>query len=211
VISRANREQPADAMLREALHSRRVPSSEETREISRAVFAYYRWFSWLEHQRSLPGQIKYALELAQAFAERPESFSNEKLVERSLPGWVRKEIEISSAWVRAIQAEPKLWLRARRGQGRCSRINRNNVEIPAGGCGAISGKEDLFCRPEFHAGEFEIQDISSLTVGWLCDPAGRDVVDTCAGEGGKTLHPVRLDGEQGLIWASDRAAWRLQS
>src|SRR6266542_2704415 len=87
VLRLASRERPADAVLKEALRSRRVPSSEETREISRAVFAYYRWFGWLNDKRSLPGQIKYALELAQAFAERPQSFSDQKLVERSVPDW----------------------------------------------------------------------------------------------------------------------------
>ena len=48
---------------------------------------------------------------------------------------------------------------------------------------------DLFKTPEFHTGEFEIQDISSQAVGWLCDPrSGETWWDTCAGEGGKTLH-----------------------
>ena len=37
VIRLASRDRPADAVLREALRSRRVPSSAETREISRAV------------------------------------------------------------------------------------------------------------------------------------------------------------------------------
>jgi len=199
-------------MLREALHSRRVPSSEETREISRAVFAYYRWFGWLDHQRSLSGQIKYALELVQAFAERPESFSDEKLVERSVPSWVREEMEVSPAWVRAIQVEPRLWLRARRGQGRALAGKlRTTWKSPLKDAVQYQGKEDLFRRPEFQAGEFEIQDISSQAVGWLCDPKpGETWWDACAGEGGKTLHLSDLMENKGLIWASDRAAWRLQ-
>ena len=203
---------PADAVLRESLRSRRVPTNEETREISRAVFAYYRWFGWLDHQRGLPGQIKYALELAQAFAERPQSFSDEKLVERSVPGWVREEMEVSPAWVRAIQAEPKLWLRARRGQGRALAEKLGTTwKSPLPDAVLYQGKEDLFRRPEFHAGEFEIQDISSQAVGWLCDPrSGETWWDTCAGEGGKTLHLSDLMENKGLIWASDRSAWRLQ-
>jgi 16S rRNA (cytosine967-C5)-methyltransferase len=34
--------------------------------------------------------------------------------------------------------------------------------------------------------------------------------DACAGEGGKLLHLSDLMQNKGLIWASDRAAWRLQ-
>jgi hypothetical protein len=117
IIRASSRECPADRAVREALASRRVPTSEQTWEISRAVFSYFRWFGWLDRERPLPGQIKYAVELAQAFKDRPESFSDQKLVDRSVPDWVRGEIEVTPAWVRAIQAEPRLWLRAKRGQG----------------------------------------------------------------------------------------------
>jgi 16S rRNA (cytosine967-C5)-methyltransferase len=69
----------------------------------------------------------------------------------------------------------------------------------------------LFKTPEFHAGEFEIQDIASQAVGLLCAPKpGETWWDACAGEGGKLLHLSDLMENKGLIWASDRAAWRLQ-
>jgi 16S rRNA (cytosine967-C5)-methyltransferase len=69
----------------------------------------------------------------------------------------------------------------------------------------------LFLTKEFHAGEFELQDISSQAVGLICTPgAGQIWWDACAGEGGKTLHLSDLMGNKGLIWASDRAAWRLK-
>jgi 16S rRNA (cytosine967-C5)-methyltransferase len=69
----------------------------------------------------------------------------------------------------------------------------------------------LFKTPEFHAGEFEIQDIASQMVGWLCAPQpGETWWDACAGEGGKTLHLSDLMRNQGLLWASDRAEWRLK-
>src|SRR5436305_4189145 len=73
------------------------------------------------------------------------------------------------------------------------------------------GEEDLFRTPEFHAGEFEIQDICSQLVGLLCAPKpGETWWDACAGEGGKTLHLSDLMENKGLIWACDRAEWRLQ-
>ena len=72
VIAKSSRDNPADAALREALKSRRLPSSDQQREISRAVFSYFRWFGWLDRAHPLSGQIKNALQLAQAFKERPE-------------------------------------------------------------------------------------------------------------------------------------------
>jgi 16S rRNA (cytosine967-C5)-methyltransferase len=214
VISKSSRDNPADLLLREALASRRVPSREETRDISRAVFNYFRWLGWLERKRPLPGQIKYALELAQAFKDRPDSFSDEKLVGRVVLDWVREQMEVSPAWARAIQGEPKLWLRARRGQGGAlvEKLGAAKVEqdsLPE--AVRYNGEEDLFRRAEFHAGEFEIQDIASQAVGWLCAPKpGETWWDACAGEGGKLLHLSDLMENKGLIWASDRAAWRLQ-
>jgi len=47
-------------------------------------------------------------------------------------------------------------------------------------------------------------------VGLLCAPEpGQTWWDACAGEGGKLLHLADLMANKGLIWASDRAAWRL--
>jgi len=73
------------------------------------------------------------------------------------------------------------------------------------------GKADLFRTPEFHSGEFELQDINSQAVGFVCAPEPRQTWwDACAGEGGKLLHLSDLMRNQGLIWASDRAEWRLR-
>jgi len=45
----------------------------------------------------------------------------------------------------------------------------------------------------------------------LCDPQpGQSWWDACAGEGGKTLHLADLMQGRGLVWASDRAGWRLR-
>ncbi|HTA30727.1 MAG TPA: RsmB/NOP family class I SAM-dependent RNA methyltransferase, partial [Candidatus Cybelea sp.] len=73
------------------------------------------------------------------------------------------------------------------------------------------GEEDLFRTPEFQAGEFELQDINSQVVGLICAAQpGETWWDACAGEGGKLLHLSDLMQNKGLIWASDRAEWRLQ-
>jgi 16S rRNA (cytosine967-C5)-methyltransferase len=73
------------------------------------------------------------------------------------------------------------------------------------------GEQDLFRTAEFQAGEFEIQDVASQIVSLLCAPKpGETWWDACAGDGGKTLHLSELMENKGLIWASDRAEWRLK-
>ncbi len=214
VVSKSSRENPADVVLRDALASRRAPTDKDMRETSRAVFNYYRWLGWLETDRPLTAQIEYALKVAQMFADKPKSFADEKMVANVAPEWLRKQLEITPAWVRAIQVEPKLWLRARRGQGTAlvEKLGAAKLEkdlFPD--VVQYKGEEDLFRRAEFHAGEFEIQDIASQAVGWLCAPKpGETWWDACSGQGGKLLHLSDLMENKGLIWASDRAEWRLQ-
>ena len=215
IIAAASRERPADAVLRETLRRRSDLSAEDRRAISRAVFSYYRWLGWLDTKRPLLSQLKYALELANAFADRPNSFSDEKLVRRSIAPWVHEHCGVSPAWARAIQAEPRLWLRAKRGRGSVLARKLGECWIPGAralaDAIAYQGSEDLFRSREFHAGEFEIQDVASQAVGLICDPKPGEVWwDACAGEGGKTLHLSDLMANKGLIWASDRAGWRLR-
>ena len=116
------------------------------------------------------------------------------------------------SWLRAIQAEPALWLRAKPGVAQSLAQVLGYLEP-----GALpdslryTGDADLFRQPEFHAGEFEIQDIASQAVGYACAPQpGETWWDACAGEGGKLLHLSALMQGKGLLWASDRAEWRLK-
>ena len=134
-------------------------------------------------------------------------------MQRAVPEWLSEFMEVTPAFARALQTPPKLWLRARRGQGNALARGldgtRHSETVPD----AVEyfGHEDLFRHPGFHNGEFEIQDISSQMVGRIADPKpGQTWWDACAGEGGKLLHLSELMENKGLIWASDRAAWRLE-
>jgi 16S rRNA (cytosine967-C5)-methyltransferase len=215
ILGAADREHPADAVLREALKSQRGLSRDDSARISHAVFAYYRWRGWLDEARPSQEQLAQALDLARKFALNPDGFSDADLLARAVPAWIQKEMEVTPAWARALQSEPKLWLRARRGQGRA--LAGELADCRPFGDGLLAdtleyqSSQDLFRTPEFHAGEFEVQDLSSQAVGLICSPQpGQTWWDACAGEGGKLLHLSDLMGNKGLIWASDRASWRLQ-
>lgn len=220
ILKKANRDNPADAVLREQLRHSNL-SREEGGKVADLVFAYYRWMRWLNPAEPLPDQLKMAADIAQRFHREPERFEAEDL-RRAGPEWFIDEVRATPDLFRSLQREPVMWLRAKRGTGATLARKLGNVRNAAktlpGAAGdtladAVSyvGKEDLFRTPGFHAGDFEIQDIASQLVGLICAPQpGETWWDACAGEGGKLLHLSDLMGNKGLIWASDRAEWRLK-
>lgn len=215
IIHRSDRNHPADAVLRSHLKAQRGLSQSHSARVSRAVFAYFRWFRWLDQRYTLHDQIDHALQLAEKFSSNPVEFSDDDVRTLSVPGWLRDVIGSDLAWFRTIQSEPKIWLRARPGRGRTVAAKLGDCKIFGDGALADAleyyGNKDLFQTQDFHAGEFEIQDISSQAVGLICSPqSGQTVWDACAGEGDKTLHLSHLMNNKGLIWASDRAEWRLK-
>jgi 16S rRNA (cytosine967-C5)-methyltransferase len=214
VIATTDREHPADAVLRETLRAKSGLPRNESRLVSRAVFAWFRWRQWLDASAPPPDQIEAATALADRFAANPTSFPDDELVAKAAPAWIAEHVAVTPAWVRSLQSEPPLWLRARVGQG--AALAEKVGDCQPAGPGRLAdalrycGERDLFRTTEFHAGEFELQDLHSQAVGWLCDPQpGETWWDACAGEGGKLLHLSALMNNRGLIWASDRAEWRL--
>ncbi|MFM8469503.1 MAG: RsmB/NOP family class I SAM-dependent RNA methyltransferase [Limisphaerales bacterium] len=208
----SSRERPADAELRRVLHATHGLSKEETAQASQAVFAYYRWFGWLDTSLKLESQIRSATEHAANFAHAPHTYRDADLLARTLPVWVNDALPMTAPWLRKIQAAPKLWLRVRPGRLQAiAQVLGYSRTSALPDALAYEGEENLFRTPEFHAGEFEIQDIASQAVGLVCAPRpGQTWWDACAGEGGKLLHLSALMGGKGLIWASDRAEWRLK-
>ena len=215
IIAESDHEHPADSVLRAEFKRQSGLRRDESREISRAVFSYFRWFGWLDPQKPATGNIFVAQQLAERFARDPQRFSDDELLAKAVPAWVSESVEVSPEWLRALQSEPRLWLRTKRGQADriaqalgFSWLESTNLLNDAI---EYRGSEDLFRTAEFHNGEFELQDISSQAVGVICDPKpGETWWDACAGEGGKLLHLSELMQNKGLIWASDRAEWRLK-
>ena len=213
VIRRADRAHPADAVLRQELREAKRLSPAQRSEVACAVFDYYRWFGWLEPRASLRDRLQRATELAHEFSAVPSKFRDDELVQRAVPGWLAQFMDVTPAFARALQAPPKLWLRARRGQGTilAQTLDRARPSETVEDAVEYFGKEDLFHHPGFKNGDFEIQDISSQVVGRIADPhPGETWWDACAGEGGKLLHLSELMANKGLVWASDRAIWRLE-
>jgi 16S rRNA (cytosine967-C5)-methyltransferase len=156
--------------------------------------------------------VDEAFGLAEQFEQDPFSFATDLLRAKSAPGWIAEEVAADDEWFRTLQRPPALWLRARRGQGSALAEKLGHAEPRLFPDAVLyAGTEDLFRTPEFHAGEFELQDISSQIVGLVCAPQpGETWWDACAGEGGKALHLCDLMRNKGLLWASDRAEWRLK-
>src|SRR6185369_11331096 len=127
VIHKSDRDHPADGVLRVELKNQRELSASSSREISRAVFAYYRWCKWLGDKpitdqlvQALDFQDRFALRYSQrqtGEAELPLPFTDAELAAKTVPAWAANEVTFSPEWLRALQMEPTPWLRARPGRG----------------------------------------------------------------------------------------------
>jgi 16S rRNA (cytosine967-C5)-methyltransferase len=214
---------PADQALRESLtQDRHYTAPGERREISRAVFTYFRWWRWLDPKESLQKQLEAALKLRDRFEKSVTNIKAEALAARAVPDWVKAEMDsVPTEWLRQLQRDPTLWIRTKAGLGSSvatklglcstatlpSQLSTLNSQLSAF---RYTGITDLYRTAGFQDGSFEIQDLASQLVGHACAPQpGETWWDACAGEGGKTMHLSDLMQNKGMLWASDRSARRL--
>lgn len=214
ILANVSSDKRADTALRFYFEEHRYLQPPARRVISQLIFCYFRWLSWLDGKASPQKRLEQAEELQQRFNADPKSIKAEALAVRAIPDWIASEMELPHDYLRQIQREPALWLRARPGAGEalakslfaCERTDRSPDAL------RFTGKQDLFKTEQFKTGEFEIQDLASQLVGLACAPQpGQTWWDTCAGEGGKTLHLCDLMRNKGVVWATDRHTGRLDT
>jgi 16S rRNA (cytosine967-C5)-methyltransferase len=214
VLAAISADQRADTALRFYFEHHRYLQPPAKRAISQVVFAYFRWLSWLDPKASPQKRLELAAVLHERFLADEKSVKAETLAVRAVPAWLAPEMELSPAYLRQLQREPALWLRARPAMGAKLAAALRDCEHSDRAPDALryTGRQDLFRTPEFAEGRFEIQDLASQLVGHAAAPRpGETWWDACAGEGGKTLHLADLMVNKGVVWASDRNSRRLDT
>ena len=211
----------ADTALRFYFEGHRYLQPPAKRHISRTVFAYFRWLGWLEPKAPPQRRLEQAVALQDRFQADPKSVKAETLAVRAVPEWLWTELDLPAApatakadYLRQLQREPALWLRARPGQRAAllASLFAGEASDLAPDALRFTGTQDLFKTEQFRTGEFEIQDLASQLVGLAAAPVpGETWWDACAGEGGKTLHLADLMRNKGVVWATDRNEKRIDT
>jgi 16S rRNA (cytosine967-C5)-methyltransferase len=213
IVSHTTADVPADMALKRYFVEKHFLNATERRDISHTVFAYYRWFGWLDANKSRSSQIEKAVELNTNYINDKKSVKEQAITALSVPAWLKDEMPVTPEFVRQLQTEPVLWLRARPDKalelktslGDCAQTPFSKDALQ------YNGTRDLFLSPSFKNGDFQIQDLSSQLVSVIASPKpGETWWDVCSGEGGKTLHLADLLQNKGVVWATDRSLRRLE-
>ena len=165
--------------------------------------------------------------------EQAAAFSNRSLddaplhVQGDIPEWVQPSFEAGygETWlaeVKALADRPTLDLRVNtlkaqrdkvlkaldRSHAQAAQIARNGIRIAAGE--GASRVPNVTAELSFQKGWFEVQDEGSQIVADLADPQETDqVLDYCAGGGGKTLAMAAAMNNKGQVHAYDSDRKRL--
>ncbi len=214
ILASISADQRADTALRFYFERHPYLQPPLKRIISHTVFVYFRWLSWLDPKASPQKRLEQAVAFHERFTTDPKAIKAEALAVLAVPPWLASEMELSPDYLRQLQRDPALWLRARPGRGPSLAKSLFAAEPTDRAPDALrfTGTQDLFRTDQFKSGEFEIQDLASQLVSHAASPNPRETWwDVCAGEGGKTLHLADLMANKGIVWATDRHTRRLDT
>ncbi|MGF6173092.1 RsmB/NOP family class I SAM-dependent RNA methyltransferase [Ensifer sp. 4252] len=218
-----------DALRMKLSHAYLMDSDSAT-ALGHAVM-YRQWgFSPERLAAELDGD-KFAPEMPSA--EMAQAFTTRRLedaaphIQGDIPEWVQASFEenFSEDWLdeaKALAGRPTLDLRANtlkatrakvlkaleRSGAEPATIARNGIRIPAGE--GASRLPNVTAELSFQKGWFEVQDEGSQIVADLAFPQeGEQVLDYCAGGGGKTLAMSAAMNNKGQVHAYDTDRKRL--
>jgi 16S rRNA (cytosine967-C5)-methyltransferase len=148
--------------------------------------------------------------------QKISEIQNNRAVFQSIPDWMDELgfAELSFKWNKEIEAlnnQAAVVLRANTlkttTRNLQSLLNKEGVEtenIRDTDALILKERKNIFTSPLFKQGMFEIQDASSqLVAAFLRPEPGMNIIDACAGAGGKTLHIAALTQNKSKIIAMD--------
>jgi 16S rRNA (cytosine967-C5)-methyltransferase len=142
--------------------------------------------------------MRLALRLNQRFQANEASVPLSELRAKAVPAWTAEQMEVSDDWLRSLQREPKLWLRAKRGTAESLA-----EKLPARKSARCCRMPCLFaarkiCSRRRNFTRANLRSRTSRRRWSVCSApaAGRDVVGHLRGRRRQDAAPFRLDAEQ---------------
>lgn len=181
------------------------------------------WCMW--NNITLPPWTEFQGLDKRRFQAAYEEIKDDLVIRESIPDWLDElgVKELGKKWeteIHALNEQAVVVLRANTLKESRNELQRQLKEMEGIETEAplqfpdaliLDQRQNIFTRPQFRDGLFEVQDAGSQTIApYLQVEPGMRVIDACAGGGGKTLHLAALMHNKGRIIAMDTEDWKLE-